>query len=127
MRPPISEQITFLRTDKLEEMHEFYCDILGLPLALDQGGCRLYRVAENAYIGFCDRSAPTAPGEVMLTIVSPDVDAWHKLLAEKGIATDGEPRDNPDYRIYHFFADDPAGYKVEFQRFWDDPWDSTQK
>jgi len=29
----------------------------------------------------------------------------------------GPPKENPQYRIYHFFAQDPEGRKLEFQTF----------
>jgi len=30
-----------------------------------------------------------------------------------------EPKDNPDYKIYHFFAKDTEGRSIDFQYFWD--------
>jgi ADP-ribose pyrophosphatase YjhB (NUDIX family) len=56
----------------------------------------------------------------MITFVYPDresVDAIHRTLED---IAETEPRDNPDYRIYHFFARDPDGRAIEFQYFWDD-------
>ena len=52
-RPPIEQQVTFLYTHNLEETAAFYEDILGLPLILDQGVCRIYRASGNAFLGFC--------------------------------------------------------------------------
>ena len=50
----IDSQITFLYAVDLDRSAKFYEDGLGLPLALDQGGCRIYRVAGGAaYIGIC--------------------------------------------------------------------------
>ena len=44
-------------------------------------------------------------------------------MTAAGIHTDGPPRDNHDYEIYHFFATDPDGHQVEVQRFWNGEWD----
>jgi len=41
--PPIDQQITFLYTRDLATTAQFYEEILGLRLALDQGDCRIYR------------------------------------------------------------------------------------
>jgi hypothetical protein len=32
------------------------------------------------------------------------------------------PQDNPRYGIYHFFFEDPDGYKLEIQSFHDQKW-----
>jgi catechol 2,3-dioxygenase-like lactoylglutathione lyase family enzyme len=115
--------ITFLNTRNLEETSRFYEDKLGLKLALDQGGCRIFKVAARSYLGFCLRpDAPRAEG-VIITLVSDDVDGWYTRLARQGITLEAEPRLNPDYHIYHFFFTDPNGYKLEIQRFEDPRWE----
>ncbi len=43
-----------------------------------------------------------------------EVDEMYARL--RGIAA-AEPRENPKYQIYHFFAVDPEGRKIEFQQF----------
>jgi hypothetical protein len=49
--------------------------VLGLPLALDQGDCRIYRVGESSFLGFCQRAeAPQQPSGVILTLVTDEVD-----------------------------------------------------
>ena len=35
---------------------------------------------------------------------------------------EGPPKVNPTYDIYNFFARDPDGHLVEFQRFLDPAW-----
>jgi len=41
--PPIDQQITFLYTRDLATTARFYEQVLGLPLAVDQGDCRITR------------------------------------------------------------------------------------
>lgn len=119
---PISEGITFLPTDDLEATHAFYTDVLGLECVLDQGTCRIYRVVGQSYWGFCQRAAPVAPEQVVLTLCSDDVDDWHRRVVESRSETDGPPRANPTYGIYHFYTRDPNGYRIEVQRFLDPDW-----
>ena len=115
-------QITFCYTRDLEEVTRFYADLLGLPLVLDQGGCRIFRAAPAAYIGFCGRADVREPGAVILTLVTQDVDGWYERLQEAGVRFEKKPALNPDYNIYHCFLRDPAGYLVEIQRFEDPRW-----
>lgn len=120
---PFDQQITFLYTPDLASTAAFYEGILGLELALDQGLCRIYRTAPNAYLGFCERSgAETDPSTVIFTLVTQDVDQWYEKLKEKGVPFDKAPAINPRYQIYHCFLRDPNGYLVEIQRFEDPRW-----
>ena len=121
--PSFDQQITFLHTRDLEATARFYEDILGLPLALDQGDCRIYRVSQGGYVGFCRRAAaPEQPSGVILTLVTPDVDGWYRRLVDLGIAFEKPPALNPKYDIYHCFLRDPSGYLIEIQRFLDPAW-----
>lgn len=123
-RLPVTEQITFLYTRNLAESAPFYEQVLGLELALDQGGCRIYRVIGGAaYVGLCQREAPRPPDGVIFTFVTSDVDAWYERITAHGVQCEHAPRVHPDYGIYHFFVRDPNGYLIEVQRFLADPWD----
>jgi len=122
-RPPIEHYTTFLYTRDLEATAEFYEVLMGLPLALDQGDCRIYRVAENGFLGFCAREeAPSDPGGVILTLITEEVDAWYAFLKDQGVRFEKEPAYNPKYAIYHCFLRDPNGYLVEIQRFEELEW-----
>lgn len=116
-----AQQITFLHTNDLEATTHFYEKILGLPLARDQGSCRIYRVSDGGYIGFCVHlDAPPQPAGVILTLVTDEVDEWYERLKARGVAFEKPPVSNPTYKIYHCFLRDPNGYLVEIQRF-DEP------
>jgi catechol 2,3-dioxygenase-like lactoylglutathione lyase family enzyme len=122
-RPPIDQQITFLYTRDLAETARFYEEVMGLALKLDQGGCRIYQVSQDGYLGFCQRddapegSSPTAARHIILTLVAQDVDGWYDHLRENGVAFEKAPAVNPRYQIYHCFLRDPNGYLIEIQRF----------
>jgi catechol 2,3-dioxygenase-like lactoylglutathione lyase family enzyme len=97
--------------------------VLGLPLVLDQGTCRIYRVARGAFVGLCAAAdAPRTPEGVILTLVTPQVDAWYAHLAAQGVAFARPPAYNAAYNIYHCFLRDPNGYLIEIQTFRDPTW-----
>ncbi|MFP4343242.1 MAG: VOC family protein [Anaerolineales bacterium] len=123
----ITQQITFFYTRNLAATARFYEERVGLPLALDQGGCRIYRTAGGAYIGFCEREeVPEEPQGVILTLVTPEVDGWYEMLRAQGVPFEKAPAFNPTYNIYHCFFRDPNGYLIEIQRFIDEGWDRSR-
>lgn len=120
---PVDAQITFLSTDNLAETAEFYERLLGMPLVLDQGKCRIYQVREGAFLGFCDRQSPPPEDQgVIFTLVSDQVDEWFRHLTAHAVLIEKEPIYNPEYDIYHCFLRDPNGYLIEIQRFNDPHW-----
>ena len=122
--PPIDQQITFLYTPDLAATSHFYEEVLGLPLTLDQGSCRIYATAPNSYLGFCEHlDGETNPGNIIITLVAQDVDGWYAALQERGVSFEKPPALNPRYQIYHCFLRDPNGYLIEIQRFQDPRWE----
>jgi catechol 2,3-dioxygenase-like lactoylglutathione lyase family enzyme len=118
-RPPIDQQIVFIRTRDFARATRFYEEVIELPLVLDQGTCRIYRVAGDAFLGVCRAQPEQAPavGGVIMTFVTAEVSQWYQRLLAAGVEIDGAPRDNPNYGIHHFYARDPDGHALEFQRF----------
>lgn len=115
-------QVTFCYTADLDTVAAFYEYTLGLPLVLDQGVCRIYRVREGAFLGFCARDDAPRPEGVILTLVADDVDARWRELQARGVVFEAPPARNPRFNIYHCFFRDPAGYLLEIQRFDDPAW-----
>ena len=119
--------VTFCYTSDLGSTARFYEDVLGLPLALDQGTCRIYRVAMRAFLGFCRRPEAARPDGIILTLVAEDVDGWATRLLEKGVTLEKPPAFNPAFNIYHCFFRDPNGYLLEIQRFEDPRWPAASR
>ncbi len=119
---PFDAAITFCYVRNLPEVAHFYEEVLNLPLVVDQGGCRIYQVAGGGYLGFCQRDPEPRPETVLLTLVTDDVDGWHERLVAAGTPVDQAPKHSPEYSITHAFYRDPAGYRVEVQRFDDPAW-----
>jgi len=65
--------ITFLYYGDLDKAEKFYREAMGLELTIDQGWAKIFKLAENAYVGLVDgnrgyhRPSPTKP--VMITIL----------------------------------------------------------
>ena len=120
---PFAQQVVFLHAAALGPSVAFWEDIIGLPLVLDQGACRIYRVSADSFIGLCSHRGPPAdPNSVIVTLVTDDVDAWHSRLVRKGIAFERPPTLNERFNIRHCLLRDPAGYLVEIQQFLDPAW-----
>jgi catechol 2,3-dioxygenase-like lactoylglutathione lyase family enzyme len=118
----INAAITFLKTTDLEKTTNFYTNILGFPLVLDQGKCCIFRALSGAYLGFCIQDSAPDNQEVILTLVLEDVDSACAALKGAGVPIEVQPSYNEQYRIYQCFARDPNGYLIEIQRFHDPRW-----
>lgn len=128
-RPGIEDQITFLYTEDLNQAGDFYTEVMGLELVLDQGMCRIFRTRKGAYLGVCQnvkkQGDPPKVG-VIFTLVVEDVDGWYRYLeTQEKVVLQGEPKVNEKYGIYHFFLQDTDGYTLEIQRFLDPDWDEV--
>ena len=123
-RPAIEQFVTFVYCADLARAARFYQDIVGLDMVLDQGACRIYRVAGEAYIGICQRVDVRGPfaDDVILTFATQDVDGWHDYLRAAGVEIDKPPQVDEDYNIYHLLVRDPDGHLLEFQTFRDPAW-----
>ena len=121
-------QITWAYTYDVPSFHAFYGDTLQLSCVLERGGCRIYHLTGQAYLGICEAGGARGvePRGTLVTVVTDDVDAWYARLTEHGVETDGPPCALPDYGIYAFFATGPDGYRFEFQRFDDDDWNKNR-
>ena len=89
---------------------------------VDQRWSKIFKVAENAYMGCVDGSigyhkpSPTKP--VMLTVVVDDPDAWYSHFQKHGVKTLNEPHDDKKLNLRIFLLEDPEGYVIEIQKFY---------
>jgi len=109
--------IIFFQTKKLDELADFYMNKIGCELWLDQGGCKIFQF-ENMLFGFCQRDNVDEQG--MITFYYPSHEEVNQMYNQMKDIALSEPKDNPNYKIYHFFAKDPEGRNIEFQYFWDE-------
>ena len=122
--PAVDQQVTFLYCQELDASTKFYREVIGLTPVLDQGTCQLFHVAGEAFLGLCRcRGAEKVSRDgVTFTLVSEDVDGWYRHLRKHDVETLAPPRARPAFQIYNFFARDPEGHLLEFQRFLSPEW-----
>jgi nitroreductase/catechol 2,3-dioxygenase-like lactoylglutathione lyase family enzyme len=106
--------IVFIKTSDLGMIKEFYGKVLGVPLWLDQGTCAIFK-SGNFLFGFCQ--ADMAETGSVITFFYPTRQEVDKRYGELKYLADGSPCENKKFSIYHFWANDPEGRKLEFQSF----------
>jgi len=121
-RPDIAANqlaITFLYYRDLPRAMRFYQDILGLPLAIDQGWCKIYRICPNAHVGLVDEARGMNTWQpiktVQLCIRVEDVDAWYAYAQEENLDALSELFVSDALGIRAFVFNDPEGYQIEIQ------------
>jgi len=106
--------IVFLRTGQPGLIRDFYVNRVGCTIWLEQGGCLILQHG-NMLLGFCHREEVDTEG--VYTFFYTTKDAVDQKYDQMKDIADGPPRDNPQYRIYHFYGSDPEGRVIEFQYF----------
>ncbi len=106
--------IIFFKTKKLDVLKQFYLEMVGCEIWLEQADCCILKFG-NLLFGFCDRENIDNCGMITFFYETKDeVDSMYNKFTS--IAQD-KPKMNPKYRIYHFFAKDPEDRIIEFQWF----------
>ncbi|MEP1198906.1 VOC family protein [Tateyamaria sp.] len=111
--------ITFFYYRDLPAAMQFYEDVLGLPLAIDQGWCKIYQICPGAHVGLVNEAkgmnkwAPVKP--VQLCIRVPDVDDWYTYAQAKALDNLSDLFANDALGIRAFVFNDPEGYQIEIQ------------
>lgn len=119
-RKHIDQMVTFIYVSDLERSKNFYEEIMGFSLRLDQGTCRIVETGQEGggLLGYCARARNSDPvGNLIITLVTSLVDEWYAYLIEKGVKVSEPPGYNKKFKIYHFFFFDPDGYQLEIQEF----------
>ncbi|MFC7137450.1 VOC family protein [Halobaculum litoreum] len=112
--------LVFVRTAARERVVDWYTDVVGADVWLEQPGCTILAHGDFRF-GFCDADAGDTETEGILTFVYPDRAGVDRLHERVGDAAREAPHVNERYDIYQFFADDPDGRTVEFQTFLHEP------
>lgn len=111
--------ITFLYYRDLPGAMQFYEDVMGLPLAIDQGWCKIYQICPGAHVGLVDETkgmnkwAVVKP--VQLCIRVPKVDDWYAYAKSMELPGLSDLFVNDEIGIRAFVFNDPEGYQIEIQ------------
>ncbi|MBW6515869.1 MAG: nitroreductase family protein [Candidatus Cloacimonetes bacterium] len=93
---------------------EFYVDKIKANIWLDQGKCVILQHG-NMLFGFCEGDKSDNCG--IITFFYTNASEVNLMYQSLSAIAELSPRVNHQYRIYHFFAQDPEGRKIEFQTF----------
>lgn len=112
--------ITFLYVRDLPGAAAFYEAVLGLPVVIDQGWSRIYRLCPGAHLGLVDEARGmhrAQPGDkpVQICLRVPDVAAWHRYAAARSLPSLSALRENSQLGIRAFSFEDPEGHEIEIQ------------
>lgn len=106
--------IVFFATQVLDKLREFYLGIIGCALWLEQEEVEIFKHG-NMLFGFHQLEPSDSQGLISFFYESAEeVDLMYEKLKDSAAKP---PVTNDQYRIYHFFAADPEGRKLEFQSF----------
>ncbi len=113
--------ITFLYYRDMPRAYAFYRDVMGFPLAIDQGDlAKILRIAPNAHLGLVDEAKGMNDWQqdkcVQVCVRVEDVDSWYAYLHEKQVDGLSQMFENEKIGIRAFVFRDPEGYQVEIQQ-----------
>jgi len=106
--------IVFFKSQMMEPLKKFYTQEVGCDVWLEQGGCVILK-AGNMLFGFCQRDK--ADLDALITFFYDSKEEVDRMYKKFKKSAEDKPKENPKYRIYHFFAKDPEGRMIEFQHF----------
>lgn len=122
-RPAITDSIVFTYTDDLAGSSRFFRETLDLPFVVDQGACHIFRLSPTSYLGVCSiPGRPRATVGVTITLVTDDVEGWHRFLTAKGLVYAQPPQVSERFNVHSSLFIDPNGYRIEIQTFRDPSW-----
>jgi predicted enzyme related to lactoylglutathione lyase len=116
---PVHLTITFLYYKDVPRAQAFYEQVMGFPLAIDQGWTKIMAIGGGAHVGLVDESrgmhrwAETRP--VQLCIRVADVDGWYAYAQALDLPNLSKLFENDQLGIRAFVFDDPEGYQIEVQ------------
>ena len=113
--------ITFLYYRDLPRAYAFYRDVLGLPLAIDQGDlAKILRIAPGAHVGLVDEAKGMNNWQpekcVQLCIRVANVQEWYGYLGEMRVDSLSKMFENEKLGIRAFVFRDHEGYQIEIQQ-----------
>ena len=116
--------ITWTYQKNLQSMQEFYENVMGLEMVIDQGWAKVYQVSTTGYIGLVDEKRGmhsfTEDKGVTLSFWLDDLDGWYDYVdANKSFELrSSEISEGPEGKYRAFVGYGPEGYFLEFDHFY---------
>ena len=117
--PGIDFNITFISFVDLPRAVDFYENVMGFSMLIDQGVCKIYQASLTGYVGLVDdekgfiKAATTK--STILCFQVPDADAWHEFIQSKEIEIYREIKDNIEAKLRCFWIKDTEDHIIEIQ------------
>lgn len=115
-----TEQYTMFYYRDIAAARRFYAEFIGLKPTYNDAWVTLYEVLPGALLGVVQEGGTAfhparAENSVMLSLVTSDVDHWHKRLhAFPDVPVVKAPYNHDQVPIRAMLVTDPGGYTVEF-------------
>ena len=117
--------ITWLYYQGMQNMQNFYEDVVGLEMVVDQGWAKVYQGSSSGFIGLVDEKrgmnkyADTKAVNVSFLIE--DLDGWYEYVqTQKPFELRGEEiGEGPEVKYRAFVGYDPEKYFMEFDKFYE--------
>ena len=92
-------------------------------MVLDQKACQIFRITQDGFLGLCTHmNLPSLHENVIVTLVTREVDAWYKYFVNNNVQIEKPPSHNSQFNIYQMFFRDPNGYLFEIHQFLSPEW-----
>ncbi len=106
--------IVFFRSQMVNELEDFYTETLGCRVWQRQDGVVILRFGS---LLFGLHQSEPVDRDALLSFTLETRESVDRAYRALGALADGGPKLSEKYGIYHFFARDPEGRKIEFQTF----------
>ncbi|MFC2097014.1 VOC family protein [Bacteroidota bacterium] len=116
--------ITWLYYKNILAMENYYQDVLGLEIVVDQGWAKVYKVTDTGYIGLVDEKRGmhkfTEKKAVNVSFIIDDIESWFQYVKENKLfeLRSKELGIDPEGKYKAFVGYDPEGYYLEFDTFY---------
>ncbi len=116
--------ITWVYHKDLAGMQQFYENVLGLQMVIDQGWAKVYKVSSSGFIGLVDEKRGmhsfTEDKGVTLSFWLNDLDGWFEYVKQNHSfeLRSEKLEEGPEGKYRAFVGYGPEGYYLEFDRFY---------
>jgi catechol 2,3-dioxygenase-like lactoylglutathione lyase family enzyme len=127
-RPPglgIKATVLWLYSNDVHAMSNFYDDVMGFDLVVDQGWAMIHQSSPSGFIGPVDGARGmhtwTEDKAVMVSLLTTDIDGWFAHLGDEEdfAMRDGEIGAESRAGARVFVGQDPDGYFIELDEFFE--------